>query len=109
MITILSYGYLNAREGNLEEYYLLLLTGTLGSSILVASNHFITLFLGLEVLSVSLYTLIAYLRTGEQGIEAGLKYLILAAASSAFLLFGMALLYAQIGTMQFDHLATRLP
>jgi NADH-quinone oxidoreductase subunit N len=108
VIAILSYGYLNGREGNLEEYYLLLLTATLGSSILVASNHFITLFLGLEVLSVSLYTLITYLRGGEQGIEAGIKYLILAAASSAFLLFGIALLYAQLGTMQFNELANRL-
>ena len=108
-ITLLSYGYLKDREGNLEEYYLLLLTATLGSTILVASNHFITLFLGLEVLSVSLYALIAYVRTGEQGIEAGIKYLILAAASSAFLLFGIALLYAQMGTMQFDELARRLP
>jgi len=109
VITLLSYGYLKGREGNLEEYYLLLLTATLGSSVLVASNHFITLFLGLEVLSVSLYALIAYVRTGEQGIEAGIKYLILAAASSAFLLFGIALLYAQLGTMQFDELARRLP
>ena len=109
VIVLLSYGYLKDREGNLEEYYLLLLTATLGSSILVASNHFITLFLGLEVLSVSLYALIAYVRTGEQGIEAGIKYLILAAASSAFLLFGIALLYAQMGSMQFDELARRLP
>lgn len=109
VITLLSYGYLKNREGNLEEYYLLLLTATLGSSVLVASNHFITFFLGLEVLSVSLYALIAYVRTGEQGIEAGIKYLILAAASSAFLLFGIALLYAQMGTMQFDELARRLP
>lgn len=108
VITLLSYGYLSGREGNLEEYYLLLLTATLGSSILVASNHFITLFLGLEVLSVSLYALIAYVRTGEQGIEAGIKYLILAAASSAFLLFGIALLYAQLGSMQFDELASKL-
>lgn len=108
IIAILSYGYLSGREGNLEEYYLLLLTATLGSAVLVASNHFITLFLGLEVLSVSLYTMIAYIRTGERGVEAGLKYLILAAASSAFLLFGIALLYAQLGTMQFDLLAARL-
>jgi NADH-quinone oxidoreductase subunit N len=108
VITLLSYGYLKGREGNLEEYYLLLLTATLGSSILVASNHFITLFLGLEVLSVSLYALIAYVRTGEQGIEAGIKYLILAAASSAFLLFGIALLYAQLGSMQFDELGSKL-
>lgn len=108
IIAILSYGYLNGRQGNLEEYYLLLLTATLGSAILVASNHFIALFLGLEVLSVSLYTLITYLRSGRQGIEAGIKYLILAAASSAFMLFGIALLYVQLGSMQFDELAIRL-
>ncbi len=59
-------------------------------------------FLGLEILSVSLYGLIAYLRHRRRDIEAGLKYLILAAAASAFLIFGIALLYAESGSLAFD-------
>jgi NADH-quinone oxidoreductase subunit N len=78
---------------------------TLGALVLVMSRHFAALFLGLELLSVSLYALIAYQGTGAGSLEAGLKYLILAAASSAFLLFGMALIYAELGAMEFDRMA----
>ncbi len=70
--------------------------------VLAASNHFASFFLGLELLSVSLYALIAYRRGDVLGIEAGVKYLVLAAVSSAFLLFGMALVYAEPGTMEFS-------
>ncbi len=102
-IIVPSYAYLEKRfAGNKEEYYLLIVTATLGSVVLAASSHFATFFLGLEILSVSLYTLIAYLRHTNEGIEAAIKYLILAAASSAFLVFGMALVYSQTGTMAFS-------
>jgi NADH-quinone oxidoreductase subunit N len=60
------------------------------------------LFLGLETLSVSLYALIAFFPQKQTSLEAGLKYLVLAAATSAFLLFGMALIYAEVGTLQLD-------
>ncbi len=106
-VTVLSYGYLKDRPGRHDEYYVLLLIATLGSAVLAASSHFATFFLGLELLSVSLYALIAYQRFDERGNEAGLKYLVLAAASSSFLLFGMALVYAQTGTMQFALIAER--
>src|SRR5262245_35060535 len=106
VITLLSYGYLELRRGYPEEFYVLLLLATLGSAVLVASDHFISLFLGLETLSVALYVLIAYLRTSERSIEAGVKYLILAAVSAAFLLFGMALVYADLGTMEFARMAS---
>jgi NADH-quinone oxidoreductase subunit N len=76
--------------------------------VLVISKHFISLFLGLEILSVSLYSMIAYLRKRERSDEAGIKYLILAAFSSAFLLFGMALVYAEIGSMEFSGIARYL-
>jgi NADH-quinone oxidoreductase subunit N len=99
VVTLLSYSYLERHSEQREEFYVVLLLATLGSAVLVASTHFVSFFLGLEILSVSLYVLIAYQRTSERSIEAGVKYLILAAASSAFLLFGMALTYADLGTM----------
>ena len=108
VVGVLSFGYMDKKQGNKEEYYALLLLATLGSAILVASSHFASFFLGLEILSVSLYALIAYSRTSELGIEAGSKYLILAAASAAFLLFGMALVYAELGTMEFSRIASAL-
>src|SRR5208282_3689187 len=60
-----------------------------------------SLALGLETLSISLYAMVAYFKDRELALEAGIKYLILASASAAFLLFGMALIYADAGTMEF--------
>ena len=105
---LLSFGYLRQYKGHREEFYILVLLATLGSSVLAASNHFASFFLGLELLSVSLYGLIAYPRTTDRHIEAGVKYLILAAVSSAFLLFGMALIYAGSGNMAIDRIGPML-
>lgn len=104
LVAVLSYGYLNKHEGNREEFYVLLLTAALGASVMVTNSHFASFFVGLETLNISLYALIAYLRKGLKGIEAGVKYLILAAMSDAFLLFGMALVYAQVGGMDLNSL-----
>src|SRR5665213_346696 len=105
-ILLLSYGYLAARREQPEEFYLLVLVATLGAIALVASDHFASFFLGLETLSISLLGLIAYPRDHERSLEAGVKYLILAGLSSAFLLFGMALVYARLGSMEFARIAT---
>lgn len=107
-VLLLSAGYIRRAGEPAEEYCLLLLLATLGAIALVASRHFASLFIGLEILSVSLYTLIAYPRRRSNAAEAGMKYLILAGLSSAFLLFGMALLYARLGTLEFGELAARL-
>jgi NADH-quinone oxidoreductase subunit N len=105
---LLSYGYFEKCEGDHDELYILLLVATLGSTVLVASSHFVSLFLGLELLSVALYGMIAYRHTRPLPLEAGIKYLVLAAVSAAFLLFGMALVYGALGTMQFGEIATRI-
>ncbi|HYK77001.1 MAG TPA: NADH-quinone oxidoreductase subunit N [Daejeonella sp.] len=101
VVNILSYIYFDEKEENPKEYYVLLFLCTLGACVLAVSQHFISFFLGLEILTIGLYALIAYLRGRHHPIEAGIKYLILAAFSSAFLLFGMALIYLQSGQMQF--------
>ncbi|HTP04090.1 MAG TPA: NADH-quinone oxidoreductase subunit N [Nitrospirota bacterium] len=106
-VAALSYSYLEIHEGHREEFYLLLLLATLGCIVLAGSMHFASLFMGVEILSVSLYALVAYLRHSDRSIEAGVKYLILAALSSAFILFGMALVYAEIGSMDFTQIAAR--
>lgn len=103
-VTLLAYGYWAQRDGQREEFYLLLLLATLGTAVLSAAAHFASFFLGLELLSVSLYGLIAYPRQADS-IQAGVKYLVLAAVSAAFLLFGMALVYADRGTMALSELA----
>ncbi|CAG1006674.1 partial NADH-quinone oxidoreductase subunit N, partial [Anaerolineae bacterium] len=100
VLTLLSYGYNGGASGRHTEYYILLLLASLGAAVLGASCHLASFFLGLEVLSVSLFGLVAYMRDAR-GNEAGFKYMVLAGASSAFLVFGMALIYAEAGTMEF--------
>jgi NADH-quinone oxidoreductase subunit N len=107
-VLLLSYGYLAARRERPEEFYLLVLIATLGAAALVASDHFASFFLGLETLSISLLGLIAYPRDHGKPLEAGVKYLVLAGISSAFLLFGMALIYARLGSMEFARIAALL-
>jgi NADH-quinone oxidoreductase subunit N len=108
LVTFLSYDYIKQLDGVREEYYIIIFTSTLGASLLAVANHFVLFFLGIETLSISLYILIAFLRYKSNSIEAGIKYLILASVSSAFLLFGMALIYTAFGTMQFGAIAAAL-
>lgn len=99
ILAIISRPYLRARHCAGDPYYSLLLFATLGMGVLACSTHFASLFLGLETLTVSLYVLLGYLRTDRRSLEAAVKYLILAAMASAFLLFGIALLYAATGSL----------
>jgi NADH-quinone oxidoreductase subunit N len=105
---LLTYDYLCDCESGRDEMYILMLVATLGAMVLAASSHWISLFLGLELLSVSLYGMIAYLHTRPLPIEAGIKYLVLASVSAAFLLFGIALLYTAMGTMDLPRMAAFL-
>jgi NADH-quinone oxidoreductase subunit N len=96
-----------SRQGRTEEHGMLLALAALGAAVLVSARHCVSLFLGLELLSVSLYALIAFDRR-DRGVEAAIKYLVLAGVSSALLLFGMALLYARTGTMELARLGAVL-
>ncbi len=108
VVGLFSFIYFEEREENPKEYYILIFLSTLGAATLTISQHFISFFIGLEILSVSLYALIAYLRNRNNAVEAGLKYLVLAALTSAFLVFGMALVYMDTGSMEFTTIAGRL-
>ncbi len=103
-VAVLSYQYFENHDERREELYLLLLLATLGCAVLVTSIHFVSFLLGLEILSISLYSMLAYFKGREEALEAGMKYLILASASAAFLLFGMALIYADTGSMSFSRI-----
>jgi NADH-quinone oxidoreductase subunit N len=107
-VTVLSQPFLDRSGLRNEEFHIVLLLGVLGAAVLVVSTHFASLFLGLELLTVSLYVMIAYHYRAAESLEAAVKYLILAAVSSAFLLFGMALVYAEVGTLEFGELGRRL-
>jgi len=94
--------------GNREELYLLILMSALGGLVLVCAQHLAGLFIGLELLSVPVYGLVAYAFFNKRSLEAGIKYMVLSAAGSAFLLFGMALLYADAGSLSFAGIGAAL-
>ncbi|SHF29696.1 NADH dehydrogenase subunit N [Modicisalibacter ilicicola DSM 19980] len=104
--TTLGHAYLEHYTGPAEEFYLLLLCSAAGGMVLAASQHLATLFFGLELLSMPLYGMLAYAFHERRSLEAGIKYLILSAAATAFLLFGMALLYSQTGRLDLAGLAS---
>lgn len=104
VVTLLSPRYLERQPDDPEEYYLLLLAATLGAVTLAAASHFASFLLGLEILSISLYVLVAYPRRGHPPLEAALKYLVLSGAASTTMLFGMALIYAGTGSLTFTAL-----
>ncbi len=107
-VALLAAGPVADLEERREEFFPLLLLAVLGAAGLAACRHFASFFLSLEALSVALYGLIAYPRNRERSIEAGLKYLVLAAAAVAFLLFGIALIYFETGTLEFARLGAAL-
>jgi len=94
--------------GNREELYLLVLLSAAGGLVLVCAQHLAGLFIGLELLSVPTYGMIAYAFFNKRSLEAGIKYMVLSAAGSAFLLFGMALLYAESGNLAFADIGISL-
>ncbi len=98
LATLTSAGFLRKRGAERGEFYALMLFATAGMSLLAISNELITLFVNLEVLSISTYALTSFLRRGTRPSEAGFKYFILGAFSSAVLLYGAALLYGATGT-----------
>ncbi|QSQ20169.1 NADH-quinone oxidoreductase subunit N [Pyxidicoccus parkwayensis] len=93
-------GFLRRRGAERGEFYALMLFASAGMSLLAMSNELITVFVNVEVLSIATYALTAYLRRGTRPSEAGFKYFILGAFSSAVLLYGAALLYGATGTTQ---------
>lgn len=102
--TTLAHAYMEKFRGNREEIYLLLLLAVTGAMVLAMSRHLGALFIGLELLSVPAYGLVAYTYRKGRSLEAGMKYLVLSATASAMLLFGMALVYAICGSLGFEQL-----
>ncbi len=100
--------YFESYEGNREELYLLLLMSTMGAVVMAMSRHFAGFFIGLELMSIPLYAMVAYPTKDSRALEGGIKYLILSAAASAFLLFGMALIYAETGALGFADIGAKL-
>ena len=105
---LVSWDYIKRTRINQAEYYALLLSATLGMIIMAASNDLITIFLGLELMSLALYVLVGFRRGQLESNEAALKYFLLGAFASGFLLYGIALLYGATGTTGLNAMADYL-
>lgn len=102
---IMSVDWLNREQQNKFEYAVLVLIATLGMMMLVSAGDLIALYLGLELMSLSLYVIAAINRDSVRSTEAGLKYFVLGALSSGMLLYGASLLYGFTGTVNFEGIA----
>jgi NADH-quinone oxidoreductase subunit N len=100
----LSHAYIHDYHDNKEELYILLLIAIAGGMLLVAAQNMSSFFIGLELLSVPTYGLLAYTHERNKSLEAGIKYMVLSATASASILMGMAFLYAYSGTLDFHRL-----
>lgn len=100
--------YISQREMARGEFYVLGLFATLGMMVMISANHFVSLYLGLELMSLSLYAMVALQRDSARATEAAMKYFILGALASGMLLYGMSMLYGATNTLAIPELAERL-
>lgn len=110
VMAVLQYGraYMAERRLDSPEYYLLVQLSTLGMLVLVSAAHLVTIYLGLELMSLALYALVAIDRDSPRSTEAGMKYFVLGALASGLLLYGMSMLYGATGTLEIPLIARRL-
>jgi NADH-quinone oxidoreductase subunit N len=100
--------YLENRNILRGEYYVLALTALLGIFVLVSANNLLTLYLGVELLALSVYAMVAFDRDSGVAAESAMKYFVLGAIASGALLYGMSLIYGLTGTLDLTAIAARL-
>jgi NADH-quinone oxidoreductase subunit N len=100
--------YLEARGLLKGEFISLALFATLGMMVMISAQHFLTLFLGLELLALSQYAMVALQRDSVRATEAAMKYFVLGALSSGMLLYGMSMLYGATGSLELNRVATSI-
>ena len=105
VILVYSRAYIAARGMFRGEFFVLALFATLGMMIMISANHLLTLYLGLELLTLSLYAMVALQRDSAVATEAAMKYFVLGALASGMLLYGMSMLYGASGTLEITRLA----
>ena len=100
--------YLEQRRILRGEYYVLALTALLGIFVLISANSLLTVYIGVELLALSVYAMVAFDRDNGVAAEAAMKYFVLGAIASGALIYGMSFLYGLTGTLDLDQLASQL-
>src|SRR5699024_6706990 len=102
---LISREYLEAIAHDFGEVYAMILFATLGCLALASANNLVMIFVGLETMSISLYVMAGIIKDKKIGAESALKYFLLGAFSTGFLLYGMALLYGATGSLDVNEIA----
>jgi len=108
MMLVYSRQYMADRGLDKGEFYLLVLYATLGMMVMISAANFLTMYLGLELMSLSLYGLVAIDRDSTRGTEAAMKYFVLGALASGLLLYGMSMIYGATGSLEIGGVAQAL-
>jgi NADH-quinone oxidoreductase subunit N len=105
---VYSRNYIEVRGMFRGEFYTLVLFATLGMMVMISANHFLSLYLGLELLSLSMYALVALQRDSAESTESAMKYFVLGALASGMLLYGMSMIYGATGSLEIPRVAERI-
>ena len=105
---VLSRSYLQARGLLTGEFMCLALFGTIGMMVMISAHHFVTLYLGLELMALSQYALVALQRDSTRATEAAMKYFVLGALSSGLLLYGLSMIYGATGSLELTRVASAI-
>lgn len=108
VMLVYSRGYLQLRNLFQGEFFVLLLFAMLGMMVMISASHFLTLYLGLELLSLALYAMVALQRDSSPATEAAMKYFILGALASGLLLYGMSMIYGATGSLDLGQIAAAI-
>jgi NADH-quinone oxidoreductase subunit N len=108
LVLLLSVGYVKRQGAEAGEYYVLILFAAAGMVLMASALDLLVIFLGLELMSLSLYVLAGFFRTRAEGNESAMKYFLLGAFASGFFLYGIALLYGATGTTNLERLGAEL-
>ncbi len=108
LIFVYSRRYLQQRDIFKGEFYVLGLFGLLGMLVMISANHFLSIYLGLELLSLCLYAMVAFDRDNPNAAEAAMKYFVLGAIASGMLLYGMSMVYGMTGSLVITEVASAI-
>jgi NADH-quinone oxidoreductase subunit N len=108
MVTLLSHDFIRGSRYSAWEYYSLLAFALCGMMFMASGTHLATIYVGLELMSLSSYILAGYFKNEQKSTEAAMKYFVLGAVSSAILLYGLTLIYGVTGTLGLGQIATRM-
>jgi NADH-quinone oxidoreductase subunit N len=107
-VLVYSRVYARSRQLMRGEFFALALFATLGMMVMISASHFLTLYLGLELMSLSLYSMVALQRDSATSTEAAMKYFVLGALASGMLLYGMSMIYGATGSLHIAEVAQRI-